>query len=598
MFERIKEIFFEFKQRKVFRVAAVYSGIAFIIIQIISDTFAILGIPDWISKYTIIALLIGFPIATGLAWAFDITDKGIVKTKNKPAGLESQKPLVGNNPLIVVVIIATFLAIWGWWNPTSHDTPQYQAIAVLPLDNYMGDPDQDYFVDGMTESIIAELARLKGLRVISRTSAMRFRNSEMSIPEIAASLGVDAIVEGSVLKADNDIRITAQLIDGRQDIHLWAKTFDRDFSQILSLQRDVAKAIAEEIKWKLLPEEQDRLNEQAVVNSEAYQLYLKGLFYRFKEKPEALAVAYDLFKQAIQLDPNLAEAYAALVVTHYLQSDDPFENKAFAHNAAEKAVALNPDSPEAQLAMALYRELFILDFENAETAFLRSIELNSGNAETRREYGLFLWRMGRLEEAREQLEMSRSYDPMSPHVLRDLGVVNLWSGRMEEGHALIKTSFELAPEVGSGDWGINSKLALSYLAINQPEKALEMYEAAGKPLYWSFAWLIYERLGQSETYFTYVDSFLKNEDNTLTRAYLNSTVGRTEKSLAMLRKMIREHSPRLVAIRTFTGYDKITSTPEYKAILNDLGFPDIKVKPFSQLLDELYGPAPEVKIKL
>lgn len=276
MTNRIKSFIDELKTRRVFRVAIAYAGIAFIIFQIIDATFEIMGIPPWVGKYTILTLILGFPVATGLAWAFDITEKGIVRTKNKPKDLESRKPLVGNVPLTIVASIAILLAAWGWWGPEGDDEPGYKAIAVLPLDNYMGDSQQDYFVDGMTEAIIAELARLEGLKVISRTSAMRFKDSEKSVPEIARELGVDVVLEGSVLKVDDEIRITAQLIDGVSDEHLWVKTFDRTLNQILSLQRDVAQAVALEIKWTLKPEEEKYYETKVDVNPDAYQLYLRG----------------------------------------------------------------------------------------------------------------------------------------------------------------------------------------------------------------------------------------------------------------------------------------------------------------------------------
>ena len=209
------------------------------------------------------------------------------------------------------------------------DTPKgrsegYHFIAILPFDNYMGDSSQDYFVDGMTEAIIAELTRLEGLRVISRTSVMRFRNAEKPLTEIAAELGVDVIVEGSVLKAGEEVRITAQLIDGLSDEHLWANIFIKRLDQILSLQRDVARAIADQIKWTFKPEDDQYFQKaETIINSEAYELYLKGWDLRLKEGRNELNQATQYFQAAIALDSSLYQAYAAIPVVLFMRHGSP-----------------------------------------------------------------------------------------------------------------------------------------------------------------------------------------------------------------------------------------------------------------------------------
>ena len=237
----------ELRRRRVFRVAAFYGGLAFVTIHIIDGPFEVMGIPAWVSRLLIVLLAAGFPVAMGLAWVFDITDEGIVRTKGK-ADATTTRPFIGNTALGIIASLAILVAVWSWWGrPSAAGT--ITSIAVLPLNNLMGDPDQDYFVDGMHEAIISNLSRLSALKVISRTSAMRYKDTDKLLPEIARELGVDALVEGSVLKAGNRVRITVQLIHGASDEHLWANDYEGDLTDILFLQKTVAQASAKEI-WR------------------------------------------------------------------------------------------------------------------------------------------------------------------------------------------------------------------------------------------------------------------------------------------------------------------------------------------------------------
>ncbi|GAH45629.1 unnamed protein product, partial [marine sediment metagenome] len=212
----------ELRQRRVFRVAIVYAGVAFIIFQIVDATFEPLHLPDWASTLIIIILVLGFPVAVGMAWAFDLTAEGLVraKIKREPTAAKAQHHIViGNKTLAVIALLAVIAAAWSWLREPSPDGAPIRSIAVLPLDDLMGDPAEDYFVEGMHDAIISNLSRLSALTVISRTSAMLYKDSDLRVPEIARELGVDAIVEGSVLKAGDRVRITAQLIHGATDEH-------------------------------------------------------------------------------------------------------------------------------------------------------------------------------------------------------------------------------------------------------------------------------------------------------------------------------------------------------------------------------------------
>ena len=581
----------ELKRRRVFRVAAVYSGFAFIVFQIIDATFDTLGIPTWLGKYTIIALVLGFPIAVGLGWAFDITDKGVVRTKNEPVEHDSRKPFVGNISLSIVASIAIVLAVWGWLKTPEVKSEGYQSIAVLPFDNYMGDATQDYFVDGMTEAIISELARLKGLKVISRTSVMAYRGTDKRLTDIAEELGVDAIVEGSVLKAGNEVRITAQLIDGLSDEHLWANSFDRGLDQVLSLQREVAGAIAQQIRWTFNPEEEAHFQKDEAVNSEAYDLYLKGWEQRLLETPLSINKAMSYFNAAIALDSNLYQAHAAKVVTLFLEREA--DNTQLAKETVDMALRLAPDASETQMAVAMYNQLFALNIPAARKAFKRVLETRPGDADARREYGLFLMRMGKFEESLVQLEISKAYDPVSALSLRDLSQINSRLGNGQEALELIDKSLEIKQDQVHAE----SIRAMALLTLNRVDEAEKYYsylvgKYGGHPRGEIASAL---RAGRKAEVEAIGDSLLQEVDST---NYFGQTIfygltGDINQAMLALKKRVANREPSLISLNEDPIWDPVRHHPDYVPTMMELGFPEKQPESFSDMLERLYGPPPE-----
>ncbi|MEE9161523.1 MAG: hypothetical protein V3U35_01005, partial [Candidatus Neomarinimicrobiota bacterium] len=310
MIRKLATFFAELKRRRVFRVAAFYGGIAFVIVQIIDGTFELMGIPAWVGRLVVVLLGLGFPVAMGLAWVFDITPEGIVRTGRFAADTRGQgksqpgsgRPLTSNRALIVVAVLAVAFGVWSRWGGGDGTSGQIRSIAVLPLENLMGDSEQDYFVDGMHEALTTELSRISALRVIGRTSTMSYKANPKPIPEIAAELNVDAVIEGSVMRDGDMVRITVQLVATRPERHLWVNDYERSMVKILALQKDVAAAIAEEIKITLTPEEAGRLTITETVNPEAYEHYLKGLYFWNKRTGDDILKAKEYFEKAIDLD--------------------------------------------------------------------------------------------------------------------------------------------------------------------------------------------------------------------------------------------------------------------------------------------------------
>ncbi len=321
--------------------------------------------------------------------------------------------------------------------------PKIESIAVLPLKNLMNDPAQDYFVEGMHESLIAELSKVSALKVISRTSAMQFKEAKMSLPEIARKLNVDAVVEGSVLREGNQIRITVQLIYGPSEKQLWGRSFDRELGGILILYREVAKAIADEIKVALTPSEKARLTNARSVRPEAHEAFLKGLSIWGQRADDSAQRSMEYFKQAIALDPNYALAYARLAFSHTLAAVPPREHFPKAKEAALKALEIDDQVAEAYAALALTSYFYDWDWAAAEQYARRALELDPNSAVSHHVYGLYLSTMGRHDEAIAAMQRAAELEPLVPLSIINLAKTYVWAQQYERARQVMLNCVEL-----------------------------------------------------------------------------------------------------------------------------------------------------------
>jgi len=311
--------------------------------------------------------------------------------------------------------------------------PAITAIAVLPLDNLSGDPDQEYFADGMTDELITDLAQIHSLRVISRTSVMQFKHTKKNLPDIAAALNVDAVIEGSVMRSGNNVRVTAQLLNARQDRHLWAASYERDLADIIGLQGEVARAIADQVKVKLTSDEGARLAQRRPTNPEAYDALLKGRFLWSKRNPGAAEKAIGYFRQAVEIEPGNAAAWAALAGCYAslgadIGSVDPATMAPEARTAIARALDLDPNLAEAHRTLAAIRLYYDWDWTGSEQEFHRALELNPNDSSTHLSYSQLLMVRKRFDEA---LEENRARHRSRPA---------LYSGLHASGMALLRCS--------------------------------------------------------------------------------------------------------------------------------------------------------------
>lgn len=468
---------------------------------------------------------------------------------------------------LAVLLLLGFLLLHRQ-TPASPARPQISSIAVLPLENLSNDPAQEYFVEGMTDEIITDLAQLPGLRVISRTSTAQYKGIHKSLSQIARELNVDGVIEGTVLRAGDRVRIRAQLIYAPRDQHLWAQAYERDAKDVLTLQANVARDIADEIQLHLTAEQTASLAAPRPVDPEAHELYLKGRFYWNKRTPGGFQKALPYFETAIQKDPNYAEAYAGLADAYRFSminiSPDVVMPKARA--AAEKALAINPNLPQAHASLGLIAPYYDWDWDGARRELQRAIELNPNYALAHDWYAEgYLTPMGKLDESLAELRLAQQLDPLSPVILADIGKTLYFARRYDEAIAQLRTLQEMDPTAyPAAAW-----LWKAYIEKGMFDQALDVIEKE-KPhvpetLYLSDLAYTRARMGDSERARSLLAQFLKlrgNEDPG-SPATIYVALREKEHAFEWLEKAYAWHSNFMSSLKVWPVYDPLRNDPRF-----------------------------------
>ena len=383
--------------------------------------------------------------------------------------------------IIAFALLVCLLILAGWvWRSNRQPSFSIRSLAVLPLDNLSGDASQDYFADGMTDQLITDLAQISALRVISRTSVMSYKRARKPLPEIARELNVDAVIEGTVLRSGDQVRITAQLIQASADKHLWAKSYEGNLQDTLAVQKSVADDIAEQIRIELTPQERAGLKNVKAVNPEAYEDYLKGRYFWNKRTPDALRKAIDHFNQAIERDSNYAPAYSGLADSYVILGAwqyavlDPKETYPRAKAAAIKAVELDDTLAEAHISLAMSTDMFVWDWEAAEREYRRGIELNPGYATGHHWYAEHLSETGRNDEAIAEIRKAESLDPLSLITGADVATLLVIARRYDEAIEHAKKTIELGPDFAVSHFA----LGMAYEQKGQSGGAIAAFQKA------------------------------------------------------------------------------------------------------------------------
>jgi TolB-like protein/DNA-binding winged helix-turn-helix (wHTH) protein/Tfp pilus assembly protein PilF len=462
----------------------------------------------------------------------------------------------------------------------SHSSPAIRSLAVLPLENLSGDASQDYFSDGMTDELITELGQIAGLRVISRTSMMTYKGARKSIPQIAHELNVDAVVEGTVLRSGNQVRITAQLIQAEDDKHLWARSYEGELRDTFSLQNEVARAIATQIRTKLNPPEDAALRNAKVVNPEAYEAYLKGRYFWNKRTGSGLTEAIRYFTKAIDADPNYARAYAGLADSYALAGDwkygvlAPREAYPKAKAAAAKAIALDSTLGEAHISLAFCLDGFDWNWESGGREYKRGIELSPDYATGHDWYGWHLAEFGRNDEAIAEVETAVSLDPLSLIIGADLAEEFVIAHRFEEAITQSRKTMTLDPFFGNAHYVMGQALAQERRhkeAIAELQKAIEL--SPGSTAFAANLAFAYASSGRTEDAL----KILNGQKNRPPDAFSNAAeialiyVSLNDKDQAMvwLEKAYAERFNPAVLMRPC--FDPLRSDPRFQDLLRRIG---------------------------
>ncbi|MDQ3120105.1 MAG: hypothetical protein M3Q89_11150 [Verrucomicrobiota bacterium] len=430
---KVKSFLAELKRRKVYRVAIAYAVVAWLLVQIATQVFPFLQIPDWAVRLVIMLLALGFPVALLLAWAFDLTPEGVKRTEDIREVGEPSHP----------VAPASF----------SEAVIPEKSIAVLPFENLTDDQQNEYFADGIQDDVLANLARIADLKVISRTSVRQYRTGTRNLREIGVALGVANILEGTVRRAGNRVRVNVQLIDARTDAHIWADTFDRDLTDLFGLQSELAERITVALQANLSPHEKASLLIHSTADLEAYENYLRARdLFRWSgsgDPRENGEKAIRFLEQAVTRDPEFALAYSLTSRWHcelyWFGFDKRSERLTSAKTAAEKALQLQPDLGDAHLALAFYHYFGYRDYEGARAELEIARRATPNDAEVWDAIGAVDRRQGRWPDAIRNLEKARELDPRNTSVIWNLSETYSFHGRHREAQRGMEEGLRVNP---------------------------------------------------------------------------------------------------------------------------------------------------------
>jgi TolB-like protein/Flp pilus assembly protein TadD len=441
-----KSFFSELRRRNIFRVAVAYAIVSWLIVQVATSTFPVLEIPSWCVRLVIVLVVLGFPVAMLLAWAYELTPEGLKRTEDIVPTEATRRPVTQRLNITIIAVLGCAVAylLYQRYHPSSSSDAPEKSIAVLPFENFSDDKENAFFADGIQDDILTSLAKIRDLKVISRTSVMPYRGAtKNNLPQIAQALGVVNVLEGSVRRVGNQVVVSVQLIDARSDRHLWAKRYERTLADSLGLQGELASQIATELRATLSPEEKGRVETKPTENPDAYVLYLKARPYEANPDRlfEDLTLAERLYTEALQHDPSFALAHARLSATLariYHWFDPTGDRKTRMKASADKALALKPDLGEGHLALGLY----------------------------------YYWAESNYEKALEEFRLAAAALPNDGEIGYFSAAIRRRQGKWNENLELLKKTLEVDP----GNANVASEIAFTHAFLHDWTRAAQMYD--------------------------------------------------------------------------------------------------------------------------
>src|SRR6478752_2256387 len=557
---RLQNFFAELKRRNVYKVAVAYIVAGWALSQGIAQVFPVFDVSNWLIRLIVLLIIIGLPIALILAWMFELTPEGIKRTATADAmpNVTRKKKYVWIYVVVIGAVISIGLFFLGRYTATNTAsaarteaaTVPSKSIAVLPFDNLSRDPDNAFFAEGIQDEILTRLAKVADLQVISRTSTQHFKSAPEDLRDIAKKLGVMNILEGSVQKANDQVRVNVQLINALTDAHLWAETYDRKLTDVFAVESDIAKTIADTLQAKLTGSEKIAISKKPTANPEAYELYLKGRFFWNKRTAADLRKSIEYFNQAIAKDPGYAQAYAALAQSWKLlpafNGGAPNDCFPQAEAAAKKALALDDTSSTAHAALASLKGLNGFDYPGAIAEYERTLQLNPNDATAHQWFANdTLANIGQKEREIAELKHAVELDPLSLVINSNLGVAYIHARRLDEAIAQLRKTVELDGAFYYARYNLAQALELKGLipeATAEYQKTMSMTE---DPVPLGMLGRLYGLHGQKDEALRILQKLRQNREQGYTAAYSLALIyvglGDHNEALNWLEQGYREH---------------------------------------------------------
>jgi len=553
-------LFNELKRRHVFKVGIAYVVVAWLILQIADILLGNLDVPEWTFRLILVFLVIGFPVAIMFAWAYDLTPDGIKRTAasdDEDTSHESEQAAPDSR--------------------VSSPTPPKASVAVLPFVNMSGDKSNEYFSDGLAEELLNVLSKIEQLKVAARTSSFHFKGETGNVAEIANSLDVASILEGSVRQSGSRIRITAQLISAADGYHLWSETYDRELDDIFAVQDEIAFSVAAALKVKLLGQEGEQINANGTNSTAAFQAYLQGMHYKNQGSDKvAMQNAVSAFEKAIELDPEYAQAYAGLAsswdwltTNSFIRFEDGIPH---IESSAARAIKLGPDLADGYLVLGRMLLHYKLDQQGARKAINMAMKLNPGNSEVQVEFARISCYFGDVEASVSAANKALELDPVSKFAHYFLGHVLYFGRRYDEAIQVFQDLLRLDPVYP------RPRYTMGMCMLMKGDAATALEEVANEPLNWmkqSGSAILLHKLGRHTEAEEFAGTLTKTSDENYALYQLGQIYaqwGDVDTALMYLNKAHTFEDPGLSQLLVDPLLDPIREDPRFDQMLIELGF--------------------------
>lgn len=578
-------LFSELKRRNVFRVALLYIVASWLMLQVADVGVSLLGLPEWTGRFVLFILLIGFPLVLLFSWAYEITPDGLKREKevDRSESITAETAHKLNVAVVVLLVLAIGGLIVDRFIPeqdapgveSTDDQlagpgPAERSIAVLPFVNMSADADNEYFSDGLSEELLNLLAKIPELRVAARTSTFAFKNVDADIAEIADRLNVAHVLEGSVRKSGDNIRITAQLIKAADGYHMWSETWDRTLVDVFAIQDEIASAVVDVLKVRLLGE----VPHARVTDPRAYELYLQAKAVADLSTEEAFAEAALLLNDALAIDPEYAEGWAELSVVQtnqagqgFVPTDIGFER---ARLSAERALKIDATNAQALSGLGWNAMYYEWDFARAAQLIGEARRLEPGNASVLNSWAVLMGIFGRRSEQINYYETALERDPVAMSILANLAGAYMNNDRMADGAAIVQRMQDFAPDSA---W---TKLQTAFLQWLQgdAEQALDTFLASDEMIYlWGRAFAYYD-LGMDQQSDETLEEMAEVGARPTTIALVHAYRNEFDTAFEWLERAYEERDDYLIEIRMFKSFESLYDDPRWEDLLTRIGISD------------------------